>query len=115
MTDIALLILQWGLGLVFIWTGILIFRDVPGWAGIIDKSWVRGFLPSSRLTIRAVAVFDIVVGAWILTGIALWIPALLVALHLASVLLVTGIFTPAYRDVGLLAIAISLVLMYAPL
>jgi uncharacterized membrane protein YphA (DoxX/SURF4 family) len=108
--ELAFLITQLGLAFVFVWTGILIFMDMPSWTGIIEKSWVKNFVPSAHFAMQATAVFDIIVGAWLFSGIVLWIPALLAALHLVSVLLVTGIMGPSYRDVGLLAMAVALTL-----
>lgn len=106
---IEFLLIQYGLAFVFIWTAVLIFGNVEGWADLLRKSWVRNFLPvEPALIMRGVAVFDVLVGVWLVTGIVLWIPALLAALHLASVLLVTGIMSPVYRDVGLFAMALAL-------
>jgi hypothetical protein len=116
MENLPLVLLQYGLSFVFVWTGILIFKDTPGWATMIEKSWVRNLLPFSPQTeMRVIAVFDLVVGAWLAVGISLWIPAALAALHLLSVLLAKGIMGPTYRDVGLLAMAVALALMTAPI
>jgi hypothetical protein len=59
---------------------------------------------------QATALYDIAVGVWLFIGVPLWIPALLAAIHLVLVLVVSGIMSPSYRDVGLLAMAVALVL-----
>jgi uncharacterized membrane protein YphA (DoxX/SURF4 family) len=113
--ELAFLLIQYGLAFVFVWTGILILKDVPSWAKSLEESWAKKLLPaSSESLIRATAVFDIVVGIWLFTGIALWVAALFAALHLTQVLLVRGIMGSEYRDVGLLAIAIALMLYSYP-
>src|SRR5262245_18496579 len=105
----ALFLLQAGLGFVFIWTAVLIFGDVAGWASVIEKSWVKKLVPlSPRTTILATAVFDIVVGVWLISGFMVWWAALIAAFHLVAVLLATGIFAPSFRDVGLLATALAI-------
>lgn len=108
---LAFLCIQYGLAFVFVWTGVLIFKDVPSWASALEKSWAKGLLPAPASSLmRATAVFDIVVGIWLFTGIALPIAAVLAALHLTQVLVVTGIMGPSYRDVGLLGMAAALAL-----
>lgn len=115
MIPTAFLVIQLGLAFVFLWTGVLIFRDTPSWAGILRGSWVARFLPMPpESAMRGTAVLDMVIGLWLLTGIFLWLSSLLAALHLVSVLLVTGIFAPSYRDVGLLAAALALLIYALP-
>jgi len=115
MVPTAFLVIQLGLAFVFVWTGVLIFKDTPGWADIIRNSWVARFLPMSpESAMRGTAVFDIVIGIWLLTGAFLWLSSLIAGLHLITVLLVTGIMAPSYRDVGLLAAAAGLTLYAFP-
>jgi uncharacterized membrane protein YphA (DoxX/SURF4 family) len=114
--DLAFILIQYGLAFVFVWTGILILKDVPSWAKSLSESWAKKFLPApAEKVMRATAVFDIVVGIWLFTGIALPLAAFLAALHLAQVLVVRGIMGSEYRDIGLLAMAIALILYSYPL
>jgi uncharacterized membrane protein YphA (DoxX/SURF4 family) len=108
---LAFVCIQYGLAFGFVWSGVVIFKDVPSWASALEKSWARNLLPAPPASLmRATAVFDIVVGIWLFTGIALPIAAAVAALHLLQVLVVTGIMSSSYRDVGLLAMAVALVL-----
>ncbi|HYD93649.1 MAG TPA: hypothetical protein VEB18_04340 [Candidatus Paceibacterota bacterium] len=108
MITLAFPLVQYGLAFVFFWTGVLIFRDVEGWANLIRNSWIRAMIPDAVLTIKMVAIFDLVVGVWLATGLFMPVVSGLAALHLLSVLLVVGIFKPTYRDIGLLAMALAL-------
>jgi hypothetical protein len=111
MPATSFLIIQVGLAFVFAWTGFLILKDTSSWAGILRGSWINRFLPvAPEKIMRGTAFFDIAIGLWLLSGLYLWLSALLAALHLLSVLLVTGIMAPSYRDVGLLAAAVGLCL-----
>lgn len=115
MTDLALYLLQYGLAFVFVWTGVLILKDVPGWAGIIRSSWASRFIMGTpESSMRMTAIMDIVIGLWLVSGLWLWLAALVAGLHLITVLLVTGIMSPAYRDVGLLTACIALMLSTVP-
>ncbi len=115
MTAIAFLFIQYGLAFVFVWTGVLIFKDVPSWASAIEKSWAHTLAPApAQSLMRGTAVFDIVVGVWLLTGMALPFAAIVASLHLVQVLMVTGIMSSSYRDVGLLCMSIALALYTWP-
>jgi hypothetical protein len=109
--QIAFLCIQYGLAFTFVWTGVLIFKDLKTWASIIEKSWIGKWWPfPAESSMQATALYDIAVGVWLFIGVPLWIPALLAAIHLVLVLVVSGIMSPSYRDVGLLAMAVALVL-----
>jgi uncharacterized membrane protein YphA (DoxX/SURF4 family) len=113
--ELAFMLIQYALGFVFVWTGILILKDVPSWAKSLSESWAKNYLPASAETLmRGTAVFDIVVGIWLFTGIALPLASFLAAFHLVQVLVVRGIMGSEYRDIGLLAMAIALILYSYP-
>lgn len=104
-------ILRVGMGITFIWVGVLIIRDPIAWGAFIQP-WVIDILPTSvEHTMIATAIFDIVVGALMLIDVFTWAAGSLAALHLAGVLAVSGIDAITVRDIGLatgsLALAIT--------
>ena len=101
-------IIRVGLATTFLWIGVIIFRDPAGWGGFLAP-WAQDLLsvPPADFML-GVAVFDIVVGGLLLVGVWIWIASLLAALHLAGVLLVSGIDAVTVRDIGLLAAALAL-------
>lgn len=115
MESLALLFLRIGLGLTFCLTGYYILSEKSHWTGMISP-WVKKLLlvaPTQFMFI--VGVYDIINGLWLLTGIYVWLAALLAALHLVLVLIAAGITDVTYRDIGLLCASITLMLVTWPL
>ena len=107
-------ILRVGLAITFIWIGVLILRSPEAWGGFIQP-WVVDLLPFSvRETMIGTAIFDIAVGAFLLVDVFTWFAAIFAAIHLAIVLLVSGIDVITVRDIGLLAASLSLAVAIWP-
>ena len=101
-------IIRVGLAITFLWIGVLIFQDPVGWGGFV-LPWVRDWLPSPiEQVMLGVAVFDTAVGGLLLVGVWVWAASMLATMHLAGVLVVSGIDSITVRDIGLLAAAIAL-------
>ncbi|MBI2039228.1 MAG: hypothetical protein HYT22_03050 [Candidatus Niyogibacteria bacterium] len=101
-------IVRVGLGITFLWVGVLIFQDPVGWGGFV-LPWVRDLLPVPvEQAMLGTAVFDIAVGGLLLVGVWVWWAAILATIHLASVLTVAGIDPITVRDIGLLAASFAL-------
>ncbi len=114
MNRTALLVLRLGLGITYVWTGILILLHTQAWAGLMQP-WAMDLLPVAPETaLLSTGVLDIGIGILLLLGIWTWIAAGLSALHLLSVLIVTGITDVTVRDIGLLAASITLMLLTLP-
>ncbi|MEK9175162.1 MAG: hypothetical protein AAB795_01060, partial [Patescibacteria group bacterium] len=60
------------------------------------------------------AILDIVIGALLLVDILTWLAALVGTIHLAIVLVVSGITEVTVRDVGLLTGAVALMIDSLP-
>lgn len=115
MESLALLFLRIGLGLTFCLTGYYILSEKSHWTGMISP-WVKKLLPVAPTQFMLiVGVYDIINGLWLLTGIYVWLAALLAALHLVLVLIAAGITDVTYRDIGLLCASITLMLVTWPL
>lgn len=110
---LSILILRIGLGITFALSGILILKDDDKWTHMLPE-WFSKHLPSARSFMIATAWFDLILGAWLLSGYFAGIAALLGALHLIGVLIVSGKdeFHEVYRDVGLLFACIALAVYF---
>ena len=108
MRKIPLHILRIGLAVTFLWIGVLIIMQPVQW-GSYMQVWASRLLPLPiEPMMLSVGVFDIVIGALLILGVIIPLAAALAALHLASVLVVSGITDITVRDVGLLAAALAL-------
>lgn len=98
-----------GLGITFLWIGILIFRDPIAWGGFL-KPWAADLLPMPlEQAMISTAVLDFLIGFFLIVDYFTWIAAFLGAVHLTMVLAVAGIDDVTVRDIGLLAAAIALI------
>ncbi len=98
--------LRTGLGIVFLWIGLDIFRHPDVWIGYAPAAGALGLNQAALL--KAGGAFDIAVGISLLLGAFPRVTALLAAVHLAGVLFTQGINTVLIRDVGLLSASLSL-------
>lgn len=99
-------LLRTGLGIVFLWIGLDIFRHPDTWIGFAPAQGAFGLGQQGLL--KAGGVFDVAVGVSLLLGTFPRATALLAALHIAGVLFTQGINAILIRDVGLLGAALGL-------
>ncbi len=101
-------ILRIGLGITFLWIGVLIFRSPEFWGGFLQP-WAIDFLPVPlREAMIGSAVLDAIIGLALLVNVRVWIAALLGSIHLAIILVTCGITEITVRDIGLLGGTIAL-------
>lgn len=114
MTEIELLVLRVLLGVTFIFAGYFIYKDPAGWLNLM-LPWTKRFLPkNTNRMMLGVALFDVLLGIWLLTPLLTWLAALFAVLHLLQVFLIVGVSKVTYRNIGLLGAGIFLFLYYAP-
>lgn len=107
-------ILRVSMGITFAWIGILIFREPEYWGGFLQP-WAAGLLPIPvEQAMIGTAILDLVVGLLLLIDVYAWAFALVAAVHLGIVLLVSGIDSVTVRDIGLFGGAVSLFWTDAP-
>jgi uncharacterized membrane protein YphA (DoxX/SURF4 family) len=103
------LALRIGLGLTFIYAGIMSFLAPENWIGFVPQ-WI-GSIIDPMIFLQIHAGFEIVLGLALLVG--LWLPlvALLAFLDIFAILLFYGIDEVTFRDFGLLMAALALYLL----
>lgn len=103
-------ILRIGMAITFLWIGVLILQQPEAWGGYLQP-WAADLLPISlKLAMILAGVMDILVGVFLLINVWVWHAAVLGALHLAIILIVSGINAITVRDIGLLGGALALAL-----
>lgn len=98
--------LRIGLGIVFLWIGLDIFKHTDAWIGYVPAELPFGF--DRLLAIKINGAFDVIVGVCLILG---WWPkvvAALAALHLIGILVDQGANQVIIRDVGLLGASLAL-------
>jgi len=102
----SLFFLRTGLGIVFLWIGIDVFRAPDAWIGYMPDVTLFGLDRASILPMGG--VFDMVLGALLIAGLFPRIVAGLGIAHLLYVLITFGVDAVLIRDVGLLGALLSL-------
>lgn len=114
MTKAGFHILRVGLGITFLWIGVLIFKQPEAWGGYL-KPWAAGLLPVPlSQAMIGTAILDIVIGFLFLVDTLTWLASLLATIHLIIVLTVSGITDITVRDIAILAGAIAVLLDSLP-
>lgn len=101
-------ILRVGLGITFLWIGFLIFKEPEAWGGYLQP-WAAELLPVPiAQAMFATAFLDIAIGVLLLANLFVWFIALVGAIHIVIVLIVSGITDITVRDIGILAGVLAL-------
>lgn len=107
-------ILRVGTAVTFLWIGVLILKSPAAWGGYL-MPWAMNLLPVPiEQAMIGTAILDIVIGVLLLIDLWMWVAALLGVVHLAIVLIVSGITEITVRDIGLLAAAAGLMIDSLP-
>lgn len=102
------LCLRLGLGIVFIWIGIDVWRYPEAWLGYVPAD--VGFGVPRETALSAVSAFDVALGIVIMMNVWTKLAGFVAAMHLLGVVAVNGIDAVLIRDVGLLGAALALAL-----
>ncbi len=107
-------ILRVGLAITFIWIGILIIKNPEAWGGYLQP-WAAGLLPTPiAQAMIGTALLDIAIGVLLLFNSFVWLAALVGAIHILIVLIVSGITDITVRDIAILAAAMALMVDSLP-
>lgn len=107
-------LLRIGLGVTFLWIGILVFRDPGAWGSYLQPWAVELLFTPLREAMIGTAILDIVIGGLLLVDYLTWVAAALASIHLIIVLVTSGITDITVRDIGLLAAALALLVEALP-
>jgi uncharacterized membrane protein YphA (DoxX/SURF4 family) len=103
-------ILRVGMGITFLWIGLLILRDPLGWGGYL-MPWASAILvkimPIQHAMIET-AILDILIGIFLIIDRWVWVAAALAAGHMIIVLATTGINDVTVRDIAILTAGLAL-------
>lgn len=114
MKSAPLHIIRVGLGITFLWIGVLIIRQPDMWGKLLQP-WAVNLLPIPLQTaMLQTAAFDIIVGLLLLLDLFTFWAAAFALLHLVTVITVVGITPPTTRDIGLAAGALAIVWAWWP-
>lgn len=109
----APIIVRIGLSLVFLWFGAQQMMEPNAWTGLIPN-WITSVFGISALAfIYFNALFEIIFGLCLLVGFFTRIVALLLALHLLSIMFTVGYNDVGVRDFGLAMATLSIFLFGA--
>lgn len=101
-------ILRVGVGITFLWIGVLILKDPNAWGGYLQP-WAVALLPVPLIqAMVGTAILDLAIGGLLLIDVLTPVAAALGALHLTIVLTTSGITDVTSRDIGLLSAAVAL-------
>jgi uncharacterized membrane protein YphA (DoxX/SURF4 family) len=107
-------VLRVGTGITFLWIGVLIFQDPMAWGSYIQP-WMVELLPTSVYnTMITTAILDTVIGALLILGFFTPWAALVGALHIFSVIAVSGINEATVRDIAIVSGALALFMDSVP-
>lgn len=103
------LVARLGLAAIFIYAGVSIFLKPDDWVGFIP-TWVTELSPLTSLQMMQLhAVFELALAALLLANWKTRFVGLVAALDLLSILLLYGVDPVTFRDIGLVALALTLV------
>jgi hypothetical protein len=115
MNKNALLVLRFGLAVIFLWLGALVYLSPSVWASLL-LPWARHatLFGSLKPTLRLVAAFDVIVGLFLIFNLWPWAVALagIAGLLIALVSMHPAVLT--FPLIGLIVALLALFLLTAP-
>lgn len=108
MKNFSFHILRIGVAITFILIAIFIFQNPIAWGGYI-KPWAKEVLIFPvEITMILTAIFDLIVGSFLLFNILLRPVLFFAFFHILIVLFITGINSVTVRDIAILTAIVSL-------
>lgn len=106
----AALVLRLGLAFIFAYAGIASFLSPLEWIGYLPT--FVGTLVPATLAVQLMAFIEVTLAAWLVSGAYLLYASIASTLLLAGITIANlGLLIVTFRDVGLIAAALALVLL----
>lgn len=106
--NIILLLLRIGLSFAFFYAAIAAYLDPSSWIGYFPQ-FIRTLAPSETLLLTGFGIFEFVLGAWILSGVKIFIPSVIAALSLAGIVIFNWPqMAIVFRDISIVCMALAL-------
>ena len=97
----APVVLRIGISGVFLWFGMNQIIDPTSWIGFIPDSVVNMTGLTTQTLVYLNALFEIILGSFLLFGFYTRTVALLLALHIADITYIVGLDSIGIRDLGI--------------
>lgn len=108
----GLLLLRFGLAIVFLWFGFSQLLDGLKWVSIVP-TWATDVLNiPPAMIVLANGLFEVVLGTLLAMGFWVRVVGFVLALHLIPITIDMGVTATGVRDLGLVISAFSLSLLY---
>lgn len=106
------LLLRSGLAIVFLYAAVSSFKTPLDWTGYLPHFLVSSF--SAVTLVKIFAVYEVILGLWLVSGLYLKWAAMLCALTLAGIVVLNPHdLIVTFRDIGLVFAALALVFIDA--
>lgn len=113
-TSRAYHVLRMGMGITFLWIGILIVRDPAGWGGFLQPWVLKLLIMPVEQVMMVTAVLDMLIGLLFLIDTWTFAASFIASIHLVVILVTAGINEVTVRDIGLLGGTIALAIASWP-
>lgn len=114
MREISEKLVRFGLAATFTLIGVSILRSPEAWGGYMAP-WVAQLLPVPvAQAMMGAGIGDIAIGILLVIAPLAWLGGLLGALHIAAVLVVSGVTDITVRDIGLLTASVAIFIEKLP-
>lgn len=107
-------ILRIGMGITFLWIGVLIWKDPMGWGGFLQPWALKLLIMPVKQVMMITAVSDIILGILLLANAWTFLASFIASVHLLIILITSGINEVTIRDIGLLGGTIALAMSAWP-
>lgn len=106
--------LRVGLAFAFLYPPVSAFFDPFAWIGFFPQ-FVRDVFNNDALLLHAFGIIEVALAVWVLLARNVFIPSVVMALMLAGIIVFNwGAMPVIFRDISILAMAISLACIHLP-